>query len=152
MGEHLEVRPRAVQAGDVHERLVGLKLAVGAAAKILRRALHAHGLRDVAVGFQVRVAVSRPLAGVLQGAGLLVGIHQLASERRAVDGLQLLRHVVERLQAVHREIRAHHVQAAARLGSLGQAYERGAREGRKPRAPLIEAALVADGPAPAVKP
>ena len=92
------------------------------------------------------------LARVLQGAGLLGGVHLQAVEHSPVKGLQLVRHVVERLQAVDREVRAHHEQAAFRLSGLGQTLQRGPREGREPRAPLVEAALVADGPASAIEP
>ena len=132
-----------VETGDVDEVIVGAELAVGAAGDGRTGGCCRAGSRCGPVGGR--------LPRVLQGAGLLVGVHVLAGERRAVHRLQLGGNVVEGLQAVHGEVRAHHEQAAARLGGLGQAHEGGPGEGRQPRAALVEAALVADGPRPAVE-
>ena len=125
---------------------------MSAAAEILGSALHAHGARHIAVRLQMRVAPGGALAGVFQSAGLLIGIHDLAGQSRAVDGLQLPGHVVEGLQAVHGEVRAHEEQAAVRFSGPGQTHQGRPGEGRKPRAALVETALVADGPAPAIEP
>ena len=122
---------------------------MSAAAEIVASALAAARVGQVGMGV---IAAGGGLACVLQGPRFLVRVHLLPRDHRTVEGLQLVGHVVERLQAIDREVGAHHEQAAFRLGGLGQTLQRGPREGRQPRAALVEATLIADGPASAIEP
>ncbi len=94
----LQVGLAAVQAGDVDEGLLVGAVAMSAAAEVVGRTLTATSGGQIGMGI---IASGGGFAGVLQGAGLLGGVHLQALEYRPVEGLQLVGHVVERFQAVH---------------------------------------------------